>query len=71
MRSILLNAVALLAAVVLVIGCGEEKAAKIPSKLDQSLPTVAGTAGGGGDAGKAKVPAAAAKKAAPPNAKVD
>lgn len=71
MRRTVLNAVALLAAVALVIGCGQETA-KIPTKLDQSLPTVAGTAGGGGDAaGKNKVGAAAAKKNAPPSNKID
>jgi hypothetical protein len=50
MRRIVLNAVALFAAVALVIGCESEKA-KIPTKLDQPLPTVAPVAGGGGDAG--------------------
>jgi hypothetical protein len=70
MRRTVLNAVALLAAVALVIGCGEEKT-KIPSKLDQSLPKVAAPAGGGGEAaGKDKVSAAAAKNK-PPSSKVD
>jgi hypothetical protein len=71
MRRTVLNAVALLAAVALVIGCGDEKA-KIPSKLDQPIPTVAAPAGGGGEAAaKNKVGAAAAKKIVPPNTKVD
>jgi hypothetical protein len=66
-----LNAVALLAAFVLVIGCDDRKA-KIPTKMDQPLPTVAAPAGGGGDAGGKKVGAAAAKNKNPqPNAKVD
>jgi hypothetical protein len=66
-----LNAVAFLAAVVLVIGCDDSKA-KIPTKMDQPLPKVAAPAGGGGDAGgKNKVGAAAAKKNPQPNAKVD
>jgi len=72
MRRTVLNAVALLAAVILVIGCDQGKAT-IPSKLDQPLPTVAGTAGGGGEAaGKNKVGAAAAKNKNPqPSTKVD
>ncbi len=64
-----LNAIALLAVVALVTGCGEEKA-KIPTKLDQPIPTVAPPAGGGGEAaGKNKV--GAAKKPTQPSSKVD
>jgi len=71
MRRTVLNALALLASVALVIGCGQETA-KIPSKLDQPIPTVAPPAGGGGDAGaKNKVGAAATKKNVQPSTKVD
>jgi len=63
MRRTLLNAVTLFATVALVMGCGDKKEAVIPSKLDQPIPKVAGTAGGGGEA--------PAKKAAQPNTKAD
>jgi hypothetical protein len=63
MRRTVLNAVALLAAVALVIGCDSGKAT-IPSKMDQPLPTVAAPAGGGGKA-------AAAKKNTQPTTKID
>jgi hypothetical protein len=65
MRRTVLNAVALLAAVALVIGCDSGKGT-VPSKLDQPIPTVAPTAGG------EKVGGATAKnKNVPPNTKVD
>jgi hypothetical protein len=71
MRRTVLNAAALLAAVALVIGCGDEKA-KVPTKLDQPIPKVAAPAGGGGEAApKNRVGAAATKKPAQPNTKVD
>ena len=49
----------------LATGCSEDKKAVIPTKLDNELPKVAGTAGGGGGAaapsGKAKGPGGGAK----------
>ena len=63
MRRTVLNAVAFLAVVALVTGCDSGKAT-IPTKMDQSLPTVAAPAGGGGKA-------AAAKKNTQPSTKVD
>lgn len=50
-------------ATVLATGCGEDKKAVIPTKLDNELPKVAGTAGAGTiePAGKAKGPGGGAK----------
>ncbi len=62
MRRTVLNAVAILAAVTLVIGCDQKT--KIPTKLDQPIPTVAAPAGGGGGA-------AAKNKTVQPSTKVD
>jgi hypothetical protein len=47
---------------VIAAGCGEDKKAVIPTKLDNPLPKVA-TSGGGGDpgAGKAKGPGGSSK----------
>jgi hypothetical protein len=45
MRRSVRNILGFFAPVLLVVGCREEKAA-IPTKLDQPLPKVAGTAGG-------------------------
>jgi hypothetical protein len=69
----MLNAVAFLAAVAIVTGCGDQGKVTIPSKIDQPLPKVASPAGGGGDAaGKNKVGAAATKnKDTPPTSKID
>jgi hypothetical protein len=68
MRRTVLNAVAILAAVAVVIGCDQKTT--IPTKLDQPIPTVAPPAGGGGAKDKGGG-AAAKKKNVQPITKVD